>query len=152
MNVHKLSLHIIFSWYPIYLLSVYVQPFSPRLVRALYSTNLVLCLLFGIYHRHVFIFGPYVCFDHFERKRQLSLNLELCLYWNGKYEKFGSSRFHPYWVLWPSDVIWQQASRSTLAQVMACCLMAPSHYLNQCWLMIIEVLWPSPNSNFTENT
>ena len=25
---------------------------------------------------------------------------------------------------------------STLAQVMACCLMAPSHYLNQCWLII----------------
>ena len=23
-----------------------------------------------------------------------------------------------------------------LAQVMACCLMAPSHYLNQCWLII----------------
>ena len=28
---------------------------------------------------------------------------------------------------------------STLAQVMACCLMAPSHYLNQCWLTISEV-------------
>ena len=25
---------------------------------------------------------------------------------------------------------------STLAQVMACCLMAPSHYLNRCWLII----------------
>ena len=29
----------------------------------------------------------------------------------------------------------RQGSRSTLAQVMACCLMAPSHYLNQCWLI-----------------
>ena len=38
--------------------------------------------------------------------------------------------------LWPSDTIWQQRSGSTLAQVMACCLAAPSHYLNQCWLMI----------------
>ena len=54
--------------------------------------------------------------------------------------------------LWPSDVIWWQGSRSTLAQVMACCLKAPSHYLNQCWLMIIEVLWHSPDSNFIENT
>ena len=54
--------------------------------------------------------------------------------------------------LWPSDVIWRQESRSTLAQVMACCLTAPSHYLNRCWLMISEVLWHSPNSNFTENT
>ena len=54
--------------------------------------------------------------------------------------------------LWPSDVIWRQGSWSTLAQVMACCLTAPSHYLNQCWLMISEVLWHSPDSNFTENT
>ena len=58
----------------------------------------------------------------------------------------------PQWVisLWPSDVIWWQGSRSTLAQVMACCLMATSHYLNQCWLIISEVLWHSPDSNFTE--
>ena len=54
--------------------------------------------------------------------------------------------------LWPRDVVWRQGSRSTLAQVMACCLTAPSHYLNQCWLMISEVLWHSPNNNFTENT
>ena len=35
---------------------------------------------------------------------------------------------------------------------MSCCLTAPSHYLDQCWLMISEVLWHSPDSNFTENT
>ena len=35
--------------------------------------------------------------------------------------------------LWPNDAIWRQRSGSTLAQVMACCLTAPSHYLNQCW-------------------
>ena len=52
--------------------------------------------------------------------------------------------------LWPSDVIWRQGSRSTLAQVLACCLTAPSHYLNQCWLMINEVLCHSPDSDFTE--
>ena len=40
--------------------------------------------------------------------------------------------------LWPSDVIWRQVFRSTLAQVMACCLTAPRHYLNQCWLMIMR--------------
>ena len=45
------------------------------------------------------------------------------------------------WVnsLWPSDAIWQQRSGSTLAQVMACCLTAPSHYLKQCWLIINQV-------------
>ena len=35
-------------------------------------------------------------------------------------------------------------SWSTLAQVMACCLTAPSHYLNQRWLIISEVLWYWP--------
>ena len=35
--------------------------------------------------------------------------------------------------LWSCDVIWWHRSGSTLAQVMACCLMAPSHYLNQSW-------------------
>ena len=34
--------------------------------------------------------------------------------------------------LWPTDAIWRHRSGSTLAQAMACCLMAPSHYLNQC--------------------
>ena len=45
------------------------------------------------------------------------------------------------WVdsLWPSDDIGRQTSWSTLAQVMACCLMAPSHYLNQCLLTINEI-------------
>ena len=32
--------------------------------------------------------------------------------------------------LWPSDVIWWQGSRSTLAQVMAWCRQATSHYLS----------------------
>ena len=51
------------------------------------------------------------------------------------------------WVnsLWPSDAIWWQRSGSTLAQVMVCCLMAPSHYLNQCWLMA------SSDGNFTRD-
>ena len=31
---------------------------------------------------------------------------------------------------------------------MACCLMGPSHYLNQCWLIMSGVLWNSPESNF----
>ena len=41
--------------------------------------------------------------------------------------------------LWPNDTIWQHRSGSTLFLVMACCLTAPSHYLNQCWLIISEV-------------
>ena len=40
-------------------------------------------------------------------------------------------------------------SRSTLAQGMAWHLSASSRYLNQCWHLVIEVLWHSPESNFT---
>ena len=42
-------------------------------------------------------------------------------------------------LLWPSDAMWWHRTGSTLARVMACCLVAPSHYLNQCWLTISKV-------------
>ena len=45
--------------------------------------------------------------------------------------------------LWASDTIWWHRSGSTLAQVMACCLTVPSHYLNKCWLIIKCALWHS---------
>ena len=53
--------------------------------------------------------------------------------------------------LWPSDTIswWWHRSESALAQAMAWCLMAPSHYLKQCWLLISQVLWHSHESNLT---
>ena len=50
--------------------------------------------------------------------------------------------------LWPNDVIWRHRSGSTLAQVMAWCLTAPSHYLNQSWLIIIDVQWHLSEGNF----
>ena len=54
--------------------------------------------------------------------------------------------------LWPRDVIWRRGSRSTLDHVMACCLTAPSYYLNQYWLIISEVHWQSPEGNSTRDT
>ena len=54
--------------------------------------------------------------------------------------------------LWPSDTIWRQGSRSTLAQVMACCLMASSHYLNQCSISEVHLVqWHSYQGDFTSN-
>ena len=53
--------------------------------------------------------------------------------------------------LWPSNTICQYTSGSTMAQVMACCLMAPSHYLTQCWLIIAKVQWHSSEDNFTRD-
>ena len=54
--------------------------------------------------------------------------------------------------LWPNDAIWRHISRSTLAQVMACCLTAPSHYLNQCWLIFRKVQWHSVRGNLTRDS
>ena len=50
--------------------------------------------------------------------------------------------------LWPCDAIWHHRSGLTLAQVMACCLTMPSHYLNSWRFLISEVLWYSPENNF----
>ena len=52
----------------------------------------------------------------------------------------------------PRDSIWRWRTGSTLAQVMACCLTAPSHHLNQCWLIISKVLRRSCENNFTRDT
>ena len=41
-------------------------------------------------------------------------------------------------------------SMSTLAQVTACCLTAPSHYQNQCWVIISWVKWCSSKGNFMQ--
>ena len=49
-----------------------------------------------------------------------------------------------------SDAIWRHRSGSTLAQVMACCLTAPSHYADHCWLITNCILWHSPGSNSQE--
>ena len=84
-----------------------------------------------------------------------SLHLE----WNETWDEFNSSWFkvsgntrwncyHLFNSLWPTDIIWWHRSGPTFAQEMACCLMAPSHYLNQCWLIIKGIVWPSTQSNF----
>ena len=54
--------------------------------------------------------------------------------------------------LWPRDAIGSHRSGSTLVQVMAWCLTAPSHYLVQCWFLLSEVLWHSPEINFLVST
>ena len=53
--------------------------------------------------------------------------------------------------LTPSDAMRRQRSGATLAQVIACCLTAPNHYLNQCWLIISKAQWHSSECNFTKD-
>ena len=48
--------------------------------------------------------------------------------------------------------IWWQRSWSILAQIMACCMTAPSYSLNYCWLIIGKALWHSSEGNFTRDT
>ena len=51
---------------------------------------------------------------------------------------------------WQFHSLWHR-SQSTLAHVMACCLMAPSHYLNQFKLIISKVQWHSSEGNFARD-
>ena len=48
--------------------------------------------------------------------------------------------------LLPSEAKWFNRYESSMAQVMVCCLTAPSHYLSQCWFIIDEVVWHSSNN------
>ena len=81
------------------------------------------------------------------RSDPVSLLIKLCLPVTCELE-FPACKASEVNSLWPSDTIWRQRSGSTLAQVMAWCLTAPSHYLNQCWLIISEVMWHSYQGNF----
>ena len=54
-------------------------------------------------------------------------------------------------LLWHNDAIWWHRSGSISVQVMVCCLTAPSHYMNQCWLIISEILWHSTQTIFEKN-
>ena len=55
-------------------------------------------------------------------------------------------------LLGPSGTIWWHRSRPTLAWITGCCLPAPSHYLNQCWLIINKDQWHSSEGNVTKDT
>ena len=59
------------------------------------------------------------------------------------------TKFNP---LRPTDAILRHRSGSTLAQVMACCLTAPSHHLNQCCIIISKVYWHSSEGSFLRDT
>ena len=63
--------------------------------------------------------------------------LSNCICW----DELTSQTTGTFYILWPSDAIWWHRSGSASAQVMACCLTAPSYYLNQCWFIIIEDQW-----------
>ena len=46
--------------------------------------------------------------------------------------------------------MWRHRLRSELVQLMTCCLLATSHYLNQCWLTTMEILGKTSDWNFSK--
>ena len=51
-------------------------------------------------------------------------------------------------ICWPRcDTIWCQRSGSTLLEVMANCLAAPTHYLSKCWCIIKKIHRNTPMSS-----
>ena len=52
-------------------------------------------------------------------------------------------------LLTPIDAIWRHGTWTTLVQIMICCLTAPSHYLNQCWLIPSQAQWHFYEGCFT---
>ena len=52
--------------------------------------------------------------------------------------------FAEFKVLWLSDAVSYHRTLSNLVKIMAYCLTAPSHYLNQCSPITREFLWHSP--------
>ena len=82
----------------------------------------------------------------------LGLNIYILVIKTDNISSFASSRS----VLWtlcnllmPHCIIYR--SGSTLARAKACCPVAPSHYLNQCWLIVNWVWGYSSDSTLTEN-
>ena len=59
---------------------------------------------------------------------------------------------HFIYSLRPSEAIWCHKTRSTLVQVIARSLMAPSHYLNQFWLLVKRIRWNKLEWSSNHNT
>ena len=85
-------------------------------------------ILYGLLKIVVQFWLKLIYFRSFLLEQRLQNDMCVCI-WLPKWYRGGLVNS-----LWPSDAIWQQGSRSTVVQVVACCLTAPSHYLNQCWL------------------
>ena len=67
--------------------------------------------------------------------RSFDVFFDLCL------NKRLSKQWWGWWFETLSRPLWRH--RNVVVQVMACCLTAPSHYLNQCWLIAGKVPWHS---------
>ena len=95
----------------------------------------------------------------FSNKPQWNFNQNTMIFiWKNTFKdsicKLVAILFQPLCVnsLAPNDTIWQSWTLSTLFQVIAWCLMAPSYYLNQHWLVVNGILWHLSETNLTANS
>ena len=105
-------------------------------------------LFFVAYFSFIVVSSEHILFDSWEKITSCWNNSWFMDHGNPDY----MISLHVFNSLGPSDAMWWQRSGSTLAQVMACCLTPPSHYLNQCWLIISKVEWHSSKGKFTRDT
>ena len=71
--------------------------------------------------------------------------------WDAALKPVSQCQFANSWFnsLGRSDAKWRYKSGSTLAQLMTFYPTASRYHLNECWLLISEIPWNSPENNFT---
>ena len=113
--------------------------------------------------KHIWLISPhFVCYTEtkmssFWRNVRQFGNYQSDNFWCSQWRKLCQIDYFVIWVYMHDTetahhnqrcLVWWHSSGSTMAQVMAWCLTASSHYLNQCWLPFI--LWHSPETIFLE--
>ena len=90
---------------------------------------------------------------HFDSLEEISVNIYVdmpfwvtCMKWYCRNSTYSTSKLNHCGLM--TSYVNINRSGLTLIQVVACCLTAPSHCLNQCLLIISEVLWHTPESEF----
>ena len=141
VNASLLLLHI--TWWKLFGVN-YTTSFWHKL-----STNNMLVVIYAC----VYISKPYIIHKCFHQLKKHFFKFWLKLWILHCVLKAWTTFMWMYFnSLWPNDAIWRRRSGSTLAQVMACCLTALSHYMNTWWFTISKVHWHSFEYNFTRDT
>ena len=95
----------------------------------------------------------YVCF-----KKLRHSDAYMCQWIGPSVQGMTYSNENTFWILdsfnslWPSWCLMAIYMWVRLVQIMACCLVAPSHFLNQYWFVISRILHHPPKGSSTGNT
>ena len=115
--------------------------------------DVIMEYVFGFKWQLVACLGPYHCLNQWCLIVIWTLGIKLLCNCNRISDCFiEKNAFHhavkmlaiSSWPQWSCGTIWCHKFLSTLAQVMACCLVILKHYVNPCWFIISRVLCHSP--------